>query len=97
MTLTSNKDGLKPLKRALAATDVALGVMEATGKFHRHPHRSLHARGFAAASVNPLRSRLFAESVGAWAKTGGRRRARRWLSSAKASTRAPLRRHPIWF
>ncbi len=43
--------------------------MEATGKFHRAAHRSLHADGFAVAVVNPLRSRLFAEALGALAKT----------------------------
>ncbi|MGH6864279.1 MAG: IS110 family transposase [Methylocella sp.] len=71
LTLANNPDGLKLLKRALATYDVALAVMEATGKFHRHAHRSLHASGFAVAIVNPLRSRLFAEAVGALAKTDG--------------------------
>ena len=46
-------------------------VMEATGKFHRAADRSLDAGGFAVAVVNPLRSRLFAQAVGAWAKTDG--------------------------
>ncbi|PZR82127.1 MAG: hypothetical protein DLM68_16480 [Hyphomicrobiales bacterium] len=50
-TLANNKDGLKLLKRAVAADDVALVVTEATGTFHRHPHRSLHASGFAVASI----------------------------------------------
>lgn len=35
--------------------------MEATGKLHRLAHRTL--------SVNPLRSRLFAEAIGTLAKT----------------------------
>ena len=43
--------------------------MEATGKFHRQAHRTLHAAGFAVAVVNPLRARLFAEAAGQLAKT----------------------------
>ena len=60
--------GIKQPKRALEAHEVALVVMEATGKFHRAAHRSLHAGGIAVAIVNPLRSRLFAEAAGALAK-----------------------------
>jgi transposase len=61
--------GLKILKRRIAAMPVELIVMEATAKFHRQAHRSLHAAGFAVAVVNPLRARLFAEAVGQLAKT----------------------------
>jgi hypothetical protein len=43
-------------------------VIEATGKWHRQVHRSLHAAGWRAAVVNPLRARLFAEAIGALAK-----------------------------
>ena len=43
--------------------------MEATAKFHRLAHRTLHAQGFAVAVVNPLRARLFAQAVGQLAKT----------------------------
>jgi transposase len=57
------------LKRSLKAHEVALVAMEATGKFHRAAHRSLHAGRFAVAVVNPSRSRLFAEAMGALAKT----------------------------
>lgn len=63
------REGLKRLKRALAPFKVALVVLEATGKYHREAHRSLHAAGFAVAVVNPLRSRLFAEAAGQLAKT----------------------------
>jgi len=62
-------EGLKALKRRLAELPVELIVMEATGKFHRQAHRTLHAAGFAVAVVNPLRARLFAEAVGQLAKT----------------------------
>ena len=61
--------GLRRLKRALAPLQVVLIVMEATGKYHRHAHRTLAAAGLAVAVVNPLRARLFAEAAGALAKT----------------------------
>ena len=62
------RGGLKQLKRVLAGWD-ALVVLEATGKFHRLAHRNLHDGGFKVAVVNPGRSRLFAKSIGALAKT----------------------------
>jgi transposase len=65
----NSREGLKRLKRELANLEVALIVMEATGKYHREAHRSLHASGFVVAIVNPLRSRLFAEATGMLAKT----------------------------
>jgi len=69
LTLANDTAGLKQLKKAIARCDVALVVMEATGKFHRLAHRNLHASGFRVAIVNPLRSRRFAEAVGTFAKT----------------------------
>ena len=68
LTVGNDPPGLKRLKKSLAAYEVALVVMEATGKFHREAHRNLSAGGFAVAIVNPLRSRLFAEAIGALAK-----------------------------
>jgi transposase len=67
--VANSRQGLKLLKRELANLEVALIVMEATGKYHREAHRSLHASGFVVAVVNPLRSRLFAEATGMLAKT----------------------------
>jgi transposase len=61
--------GIKKLMRWLSSYDVALIVMEATGKLHRKAHAMLHNAGFAVAIVNPVRSRLFAEAVGKLAKT----------------------------
>ncbi len=61
--------GLKQFKKAVAGYDVALVVMEATGKFHRLAHRNRHDGGFKVAVVNPWRSRRFAEAVGVLAKT----------------------------
>lgn len=67
----NDAQGIKRLKRCLETYETALVVMEATGKFHRAAHRSLDASGYAVAVVNPLRSRLFAEAIGALAKTDG--------------------------
>jgi transposase len=69
LAFANSPEGIKRLKRRLKAHEVALVAMEATGKFHRAPHRGLHADGFAVAIVNPLRSRLFAEAFGTLAKT----------------------------
>ena len=60
---------LRKLKRVLAGHDVALIAMEATSKFHRQAHRTLHAADFAVLVVNPRRVRLFAEASGVLAKT----------------------------
>ncbi|MFZ0494480.1 MAG: transposase [Methylocella sp.] len=60
-------EGLKFLKRQIVAMPDALIVMEATAKYHRQPHRTLHAAGYAVAIVNPLRARLFAEAFGQFA------------------------------
>lgn len=62
-------EGLKALRRRLAGLPVERIVMEATAKFHRQAHRTLHAQGFAVAVVNPLRARRFGEAVGQLAKT----------------------------
>lgn len=67
--MANDREGLKRLKRWLAKYQIALIVMEATGKFHRQAHRHLHAGGLAVAIVNPLRARLFAEAMGTLAKT----------------------------
>lgn len=69
LRVANDRDGLRRLKRELSGVGVALAIMEATGKYHRYAHRTLHAWGLAVAVVNPLRSRLFAEAVGALAKT----------------------------
>jgi transposase len=69
LVVANDAAGLKQLKKAVAKFDVALVVMEATGKFHRLAHRNLHDSGFKVAIVNPLRSRKFAEAIGTLAKT----------------------------
>ncbi len=44
-------------------------VCEATGRFHRQLHQSLHDRGYIVHVVNPLRARRFAEALGHVAKS----------------------------
>lgn len=69
LRVANSRDGLKRLRRELSNVAVELVVMEATGKYHRQAHRTLHAAGWPVAIVNPLRSRLFAEATGRLAKT----------------------------
>jgi transposase len=51
--LANTSEGHKQLKRRLKAHDVELVAIEATGKWHRALHRSLHAGGWRVAIVNP--------------------------------------------
>lgn len=69
LRVANSREGLKQLRRELAGSGAVLAVIEATGKYHRLAHRTLHAWGLAVAVVNPLRSRLFAEASGTLAKT----------------------------
>ena len=61
--------GIRQLKRELKRFSVDLVVFEATGKWHRALHRSLHAGGFAAAVVDPYLVRMFAKANRILAKT----------------------------
>ena len=65
----NSKKGTSKLIKELAVYTVAGIVMEATGKYHRAAHRRLHETGYPVTVVNPLRARLFAESLGMLAKT----------------------------
>jgi transposase len=65
----NTKEGLKTLKSKFSKHGVVLAVIEATGKWHRAAHRSLHQSGFAVAVINPHRSREFAGAMGRLAKT----------------------------
>ena len=69
LRVSNDAQGHRQLKRWLAKYEVVLLAMEATGKWHRQVHRSLHASGFSVAIVNPLRARLFGEALGLLAKT----------------------------
>ena len=61
--------GIRQLKRWLLRHDIALVVIEATGKWHRHAHRSLVASAIPVAIVDPFRVRMFAKAQGILAKT----------------------------
>jgi transposase len=67
--LSNDKPGLRQLKRLLRTHRAACIVLEATGKFHRLAHRSLHDDGFPVAIVDPYRARMFARYCGSLAKT----------------------------
>lgn len=67
--LANAKAGHKALARRLGVHDVALIVMEATGKWHRAAHRALAANGYPVSVVNPYRSRKLADAFGQLAKT----------------------------
>jgi transposase len=62
-------DGIRQLKRWLMRFDLALVVVEATGKWHRHVQRSLAASAIPVAVVDPFRVRMFAKAQGIFAKT----------------------------
>jgi len=61
--------GIRQLKRWLSRFDIALVAIEATGKWHRHVHRSLVASAIPVAIVDPFRVRMFAKAQGILAKT----------------------------
>lgn len=69
LRVANTKQGHKRLLATVKPLRVAIAVVEATAKYHRGVHRFLHMAGIAVAVVNPLRARLFAESIGAVAKT----------------------------
>lgn len=61
--------GIRQLTRWLQRFAVALVAVEATGKWHRALHRSLHAAGLRVAVTDPFRVRMFAKAHGILAKT----------------------------
>lgn len=69
LRVPNTRDGIRQLKRWLGRFDPALIVVEATGKWHRPLHRSLHASGLTVAVVDPFRVRMFAKAQGVLAKT----------------------------
>lgn len=73
LRVNNDKAGLQRLVRFLNAhggpSGARLIVLEATGSYHRLPHRHLHAAGFAVAVMNPYRTRKFADVLGRLAKT----------------------------
>ena len=67
---SNDPPGLRKLRRWLrAAAPVELVVYEPTGHWHRALEETLLADGLAAAPVNPLQARRFAQALGQRAKT----------------------------
>ena len=69
LRVANTPEGIRKLKRWLMRFDLALIVVEATGKWHRLVQRSLFASGLPIAVVDPYRVRLFAKAQGILAKT----------------------------
>lgn len=69
LRVSNTPEGIRRLKRWLQRFDLALVLMEATGKWHRHLHRSLFASAIPVAVVDPYRVRMFARAQGILAKT----------------------------
>lgn len=69
LRVANTPEGIRRLKRWLLRYDLALVVVEATGKWHRLVQRSLFASGLPIAVVDPYRVRLFAKAQGILAKT----------------------------
>ena len=69
LPVSNDHAGVKTLMRALGALNVALIVLEATGKHHRMAARLLAAAGYQVAVVNPRRARQFMDAAGVSAKT----------------------------
>jgi len=69
LRVSNDRLGLTQLRRACKGLHIVRVAMEATGKYHRLAHRTMYAWGLTVAVVNPLRARLFAEALGALAKT----------------------------
>ena len=69
LRVANTRDGIRKLKRWLTRFDLALLVIEATGKWHRDVRRSLHAAAIPVAVVDPFRVRMFAKACGILAKT----------------------------
>src|SRR5258707_4222400 len=62
-------EGIRRLKRWLTRINLALVVVEATGKWHRPLRRSLDAGAIPVAVIDPFRVRMFAKAQGILAKT----------------------------
>ena len=69
LRVSNTCEGIRQLKRWLTRFDIALVVVEATGKWHRHAQRSLAASAIPVAVVDPFRVRMFAKAQGIFAKT----------------------------
>jgi transposase len=69
LSVANTTAGIRRLKRWLQGFDLALVVVEATGKWHRQLWRSLHASAIPVAMIDPFKARMFARATGVLAKT----------------------------
>jgi transposase len=69
LRVPNTREGIRKLKRWLQNFELALVVVEATGKWHRALRRSLDASAIPVAVVDPFRVRMFAKAQGIFAKT----------------------------
>ncbi len=69
LRVANSCDGIRKLKRWLQRFEIALVVVEATGKWHRQLRRSFDASAIPVAVVDPFRVRMFAKAQGIFAKT----------------------------
>ena len=69
LRVVNDPAGIRRLRRWLMRFDLAIVVVEATGKWHRAVRRSVHASGIPVAVVDPFRVRQFAKAQGTLAKT----------------------------
>jgi transposase len=67
--MANSAAGIRALGQWLKARRPRAIVLEATGKWHRPAHRSLHAGGLPVAVADPYRVRQFAKASGIVAKT----------------------------
>lgn len=89
LRVCNNCQGVRQLKRWVKRFDLALVVVEATGKWHREVQRSLAASAIPVALVDPFRVRMFAKADGILAKTD--RLDARVLASFAAVMTPPVR------
>ena len=69
LRVPNTPEGIRRLKRWILRFELALVVIEATGKWHRLLHRSLHASAIPVSVTDPYRVRMFAKAQGVLAKT----------------------------
>lgn len=69
LRVANSSTGIRQLKRWLSRYQINRVAIEATGKWHRHLHRSLVASAVPVAIVDPYRVRMFAKAQGILAKT----------------------------
>ena len=69
LRVPNTPQGIRQLKRWLTGFDLALVVVEATGRWHRHVQRSLAASAIPVTVIDPFRVRMFAKAQGILAKT----------------------------